>query len=304
MLDFSGSQDLKGEKRYALGIFASVVGIFVNILLSASKFLIGALSGSVAMIADAFNNLLDSASSGITLISLKIASKPADKKHPFGHERMEYVSSMVVSFLILLVGVELFVDSLKILIGITEPRTMRIDSVSLAILAVAILVKLCLGIFYNEIGKKIGSMVLRAAAQDSFMDCIATLAVLVSSILIKFTSCEIVDPIVGILVAMLIVFSGAKILNEMKNTLLGEPPVTETVDKIKAIVDEYPSIVGMHDLMIHNYGPHHCIASFHAEVTGGDDIYLLFNSISELEEKIKKNLGIVCTIHIDFISRE
>lgn len=289
--------DPEARKKY--GTFSSIVGICVNFLLSAIKLMAGLLSSSAAIIADALNNLSDAGSSAITFISFRISSKPADRGHPFGHARMEYISSMVVSFLILLVGVEMIFDSLKTIIGISEPKTIEYTPIVIAILIISIVFKLWLGIFYRKIGTKIKSSVIKASSTDSLFDAISTSAVLISAIVIHYTDLYIIDAIVGIGVSVMILVAGGKILLETKDALLGEGPVDELVESIEKIVSEYSDVEGIHDLMLHNYGPAHFIASFHAEVDGKKDIYLLHDMIDNLERDIKNRLGINCTIHMD-----
>ena len=293
----SNTTDPVVRKNY--GTLSSVVGITVNFILAAFKMLAGLLSGSVAIIADAFNNLCDSGTSVITLISFKISSKPADKEHPFGHARIEYIASMIVSFIILLVGAELLMDSGKTLLGIGEAKSTDITNVTIIILAVSILLKLWLGLFYRKIAKIIDSTVIAAASADSFSDSFATAAVLATSIVIKLTNWVILDAIVGVAVSIPIIIAGLKILNETKDILLGEGPVDETVKDIERIVAEFPDIIGIHDLMVHNYGPNRFVASLHAEVDGKKDIYYLHDMIDNAERKINEELKITCTIHMD-----
>ncbi len=285
--------------RKSYGTLSSVVGIIVNFILAAIKILAGVLAGSVAIIADAFNNLSDSGASVITLISFKLSSKPADKEHPYGHARLEYIASMVVSFIILLVGAELLINSGKTLIGLGEPKSTEISNITIIILSVSILLKFWLGLFYRSISRKIDSTVIAAASTDSFSDSFSTVAVLISSIVIKFTDWQIVDAIVGIAVSIPIIIAGLKILNETKDILLGEGPVDETVEAIAKIIADFPDIIGIHDLMVHNYGPNKFVASLHAEVDGKKDIYYLHDMIDNAERRINEELDIICTIHMD-----
>lgn len=285
--------------RKSYGTLSSVVGIIVNFLLGAMKFLIGFISCSVAIMADAFNNISDAGTSVITLISFKMASKPADKEHPYGHARIEYIASMIVSFIILLVGAELLLDSGKTILGFSDQRQTDISIITIVILAVSIVFKLLLGLFYRKISKIIDSSVIKAAATDSFSDTLSTGAVLISSVIIKLSGWNIIDAIVGVCVSIPIIIAGLRILNETKNVLLGEGPVDETVVKIEKIISEFPDIVGIHDLMVHNYGPNKFVASFHAEVDGKKDIYYLHDMIDNAERRIKEELNIQCTIHMD-----
>ena len=285
--------------RGAIGTFSSFVGIAGNFLLAIIKFVAGFISSSVAIIADAFNNFSDAGSSLITFISFRISAKPADRDHPFGHARMEYISSMIVSFIILLVGFELFIDSGELLLDPSKATPLDLSAPAIIILVVSIIIKLWLGIFFRAMSRKIDSDALSATSTDCFSDTVSTGAVLLSAIVIKLTDWYILDAIVGIAVSILIIIAGTKILNDTKNALLGEAPVGELVDNIKRIVEEYPEIIGMHDLMVHNYGPKKYIASFHAEVDGSDDIYKLHDTIDNAERRLKEELGILCTIHMD-----
>ncbi len=295
---------LTGDVRQKYGTVSAIIGISTNILLSVMKLIIGVLTGSVAIMADALNNLSDAGSAIVSLVSFKLSAKPADRNHPFGHARIEYIASMIVSFLILLVGFEMLTDSIGIIFGLSESQTPTFSLLSLIILGVSVFVKLALSVFYRKIGKKISSSVILASSTDSFFDCISTLAVLISSIVIKYTDYAMIDAAVGLLVSLLILYAGIRTLNETKNSLLGEAPVKETVDSITKIVSEYPEIIGIHDLIVHNYGPEHYIASFHAEVNGKEDIYALHDVIDNVEKRIGKDLNILCTIHLDPISTD
>lgn len=289
----------KPAVREKYGSLASIVGIITNTILSLIKLFIGLITGSLAITADALNNLSDAGASVVSLVSFKMSAKPADRDHPFGHARIEYVASMIVSFLILLVGFETIIDSVKSIFGISENKAPDFTLISLIILGCSILGKLWLAIFYYKIGKKIDSSVIKASSTDSLMDCISTTAVLISSIIIKLTGIEMIDAIMGIAVSGLILFAGIKILSETKNSILGSAPVTKTVEQIKEIVAKEPLVIGMHDLIVHNYGPKKYIASFHAEVDGKEDIFELHDAIDNLERVIINELGILCTIHLD-----
>jgi len=293
-------KNFENEKvRKSYGTLASVVGIVTNFILAVMKLIVGVLASSVSIVADALNNMSDAGSSVITFISFKISSKPADKDHPFGHARMEYICSMIVSFLILLVGFELLSDSGKTLLGMKESEKIDVSVFTIVVLAASILLKLWLGLYNYNIGKKINSGVIKATAMDSLTDSVSTLAVLASAIVIKFTDFVLLDSIVGIGVSCLIIYAGIKILLETKDALLGEAPVDDVVEGIEKVVEQYGEIVGIHDLMVHNYGPKRFIASFHAEVDGKKDIYMLHDMIDNAERQIKEELGIACTIHMD-----
>jgi len=222
---------LTAQTRKKYGTFASIIGIIINILLSLLKLSVGLFTFSVAIIADALNNLSDAGASFISMISFKLASKPADRDHPFGHARLEYVASMIVSFLIMLVGFELLIDSFKAIVGLKEITMPDFGIFPLILIGISIIGKLWLSLFYNKIAKKIDSKVIKAASVDSLTDCISTTAVLISSIIVKVTDFALLDSIVGLVVAVLIIIAGAKILNETKNSILGEAPVKETVEE-------------------------------------------------------------------------
>lgn len=292
-----GSENAHAREK--LGSFAGLVGILGNLLLALMKLIVGLLAGSVAIIADALNNLSDAGSAIVTLISFRMAAKPADRDHPFGHARIEYIASMIVSFLILLVGSELFLDSVKKLLSPEKATVQGIGIFTLVVLGASIVGKLLLSIFYRSVGNEIGSPTLKASAQDSLFDCISTTAVLICSVVVKFTGFVILDAIVGLGVSVLIFVAGIRILNETKNSLLGEAPVDKTVEAITEIVNRYPEALGIHDMMIHNYGPNHFIASLHVEVDGSADMFELHDCIDNIERTVQNELGILCTIHMD-----
>ena len=285
--------------REKLGGFAGLVGILANLLLALMKLIVGLLAGSVAIIADALNNLSDAGSAIVTLVSFRMAAKPADRDHPFGHARIEYIASMVVSFLILLVGSELFIDSVKKLFSSEANEMGEIGVFTFAVLAASIILKFLLSAFYRSVGKEVNSPTLKASAQDSLFDCISTAAVLICSVIVKFTGFLALDAIVGLGVSVLIFVAGVRILNETKNSLLGEAPVDQTVEAIVEIVNRYPEALGIHDMMIHNYGPMRLIASLHVEVDGSADMFELHDCIDNIEKTIQHELNILCTIHMD-----
>lgn len=284
--------------RLRYGTMVSVVSILCNLFLSAGKFVFGLLLGSIALMADGVNNLSDAGSALVSLVSFRIAAKPADRDHPFGHARIEYVASMIVSFLVLLVGVELLSTSVDKIFHPAPPDD-RYLVASIIVLSVSILIKLWMGLLNRKIGKKIDSAVMRAAATDSLTDCVSTAAVLVSTVLYATFGWDFLDGWFGLFVAVLILVAGCRILNETKNSILGEGPVSETVDSIRRIVAEYPVALGIHDLIVHHYGPGHTIASLHVEVDGAKDAFETHDSIDNIERRINAELGILCTIHTD-----
>lgn len=284
--------------RSAYGTLVSVVGILLNVLLFAAKFTVGTLFGSVSITADAVNNLSDAGSQIISLVSFRISAKPADREHPFGHARIEYVTSMIVSFLILLIGIELLKESVA---KIFSPEPPERSWIAVAVLGGSILVKLWLGLFNKQIGKRIDSTVMRATATDCLSDALSTTAVLISSlILLLFPTVTLnLDAYMGVIVAVLILVAGGKILLETKNSILGEAPSDEIVKQISDIVEATPDALGLHDLTVHNYGPGHIIAALHVEVDGKKDIFSTHDMIDNMERKLREEHGIEATIHMD-----
>ena len=286
---------INDNKRAKYGSLMGIVGISVNVFLSALKFISGIFSSSIAIMADAVNNLSDAASSVISLVCFKISEKPADRKHPFGHARIEYFASMIVSIIILLVGFSLLRDSID---KIIDPTATEFKIVSIVILSVAVICKLGLGVFNRIIDKKIDSPVARAAAADSFADSIATFAVLASQLVLFFFDLDL-DAYLGILVSVLIFIQGIKSLNESKDLILGEAPSDEICEKIKSTVSEYPQALGIHDLIVHNYGPGRTFVSVHVEVDGQADIFETHDVIDNIEKRFREEFGYMCTIHLD-----
>ena len=285
--------------RRAFGVLVSVVGILLNVLLFAIKLVAGTLSGSISIRADAVNNLSDALSSVIALISFKIAAKPADRDHPFGHARIEYVASMAVSFLILFIGVELVRGSVEKLIA---PVAITFSWLTVAILSVSILLKLWLALFNRTIGQRIDSEVMRATAIDCLADAGATAAVLLATLGTLVLPAHIsryTDPVMGLLVAALIFVAGLRALGETKNSILGTAPSKETVDTIRRVVAEYPDALGIHDLAVHSYGPGRTLASLHVEVDGKRDIFETHDTVDRIERRLRYEHGIECTIHLD-----
>lgn len=288
--------DLKNPAtRRAFGTLSSVTGIILNAFLSLFKLVAGSLTASISIVADAVNNLSDAGSQVVSLISFKISAKPADRDHPFGHARMEYVASMIVSFIILTIGFELFRSSFD---KILHPSATEFSIVAIIILAVSIAVKLWLAIFNRKIGKRINSSVIRATAVDSLSDAAATSAVLISMIISYYTGFA-TDGYMGVIVSVFIFIAGIKILAETKNSILGSPPDKETLDEICRITSEYPEILGIHDMIVHNYGAGNTIASLHAEVDGSENVFITHDVIDNLEKRLFLELGVRATVHMD-----
>ena len=274
---------------------AGFTGILLNVLLFAGKLVLGILAGSVAIIADAFNNISDAGSSIIALIGFRLANKPVDKEHPLGHGRLEYVTGFIVDMLIILVGFELLTSSID---KIANPALPNVGNITLAILGVAILVKLWLFFFYNKIGNAIDSSSIKASGFDSLCDCVATALVMLSAIVARVWSVGI-DGYAGILVAAFIIFTGVKAAKETIDLLLGSPPSKEFIDGIYDFVKAYPSVIGIHDVMVHDYGPGRQIVSFHAEVPSDSDINHAHEEVDQLERDMHAAFGCIVTVHLD-----
>ncbi len=274
---------------------AGFTGIIMNFLLFVGKLTMGLVSASVAIIADAFNNISDAGSSVVALIGFRLANKPVDKEHPLGHGRLEYVSGFIVDALIILVGAELLKSSIEKIVNPTLPS---VGVATLIILSVAILVKVWLFFFYRKIGKKIRSASINAAASDSLTDCIATTLVLVSALVARIWGVAI-DGWAGILVAAFILYTGIKAAKETIDLLLGSPPDPEFIENIYEFIKDYKKIVGIHDVMVHDYGPGRQIVSFHAEVPSDSDINVAHEEVDQMERDMHEKFGCIVTVHLD-----
>ncbi len=283
------------EERRSCGSAVAYIGIALNFLLAVIKLIAGIISGAISITADAMNNLSDAGSQVVSLISFKISAKPADRDHPFGHARIEYVASMIVSFLVLTVGFELLSESVT---KILSPVKATYTTLVLVILGVSIVVKLWLFAFGRAAAKKLKSDVIRAASADSLSDAIATSAVLVAAVISSLTGFE-TSAYMGVAVAVIIFIAGIKILNDTKNSILGSAPEPEVVEGIVAITKEYPEILSIHDMVVHNYGPGNTIASFHAEVDGAADVFVTHDVIDVVEKRLYTDLGVRATVHMD-----
>ncbi|MBP3375414.1 MAG: cation transporter [Clostridia bacterium] len=284
------------EVRRAYGTLGSVVGIILNIILAAGKCVVGLLFGAISLTADGINNLSDAGSQIISFISFKMAAKPADRDHPFGHARIEYVASMIVSFFILLVGWNVLSESVA---KIFDPETKTTFSwIMIIVLGVSVVVKLWLCLFNRRLADRIGSSVMKATAADSLSDAIATAAVLVAMLVFKFTGFD-ADGYMGVIVAVIIFIAGIKILNETKNAILGESADPEIVDSVKKIVAEFPDALGIHDMVVHSYGPGQTIVTLHIEVDGEKSVFDSHDMIDSIERRLNVELGIQSNIHMD-----
>lgn len=286
--------------RGRYGVLGSVVGVICNLLLFAAKFILGAFSNSIAITADAFNNLSDVGSSLVTLVGFKMAAKPADRDHPFGHGRIEYLSGLVVSFFILFVGLEIGKTSLQ---KIFNPEPVVFSLFVVAGLVLSIFVKLWLGAFNRRLGKKIGSTAMQASAVDSISDVCSTSVTLISVIAARFTSLP-VDGVMGVVVAVFILAAGCGIAKDTLNPLLGVKPNPALVKRIQEMVLAYDGILGIHDLIVHDYGPSRRFASVHAEVSVHIDIIHSHDIIDRAERAIAQELNVELVIHLDPIETD
>lgn len=294
--DYKNAADPMVRRKYInLG---SIVGILCNMVLFLIKLTIGLLAGSVSILADAFNNLTDIGSSVVTMIGFKLSIKPADKEHPFGHGRFEYMSAMLVAIIILFVGFELLKSSVD---KIFNPTELKVESFTIVLLFISVIIKLWMFLFNKKLGKAINSMSLIATAQDSVNDSVATLAVLVSILTFSIFNLNI-DPYIGVLVALFILYSGIKTIKETLDPLLGMPPKKETIEAITTMVLSNENFVGIHDLIVHNYGPGRSFASLHVEVPSDADIVACHEDVDACEKKIHSLLGIETVIHMDPIA--
>lgn len=286
------------ETRQAYGMLCGSVGIFFNVLLAIGKCIAGFLSGSIAIMADAANNLSDAGSSLIVLFGFKLAGQKPDPDHPFGHGRVEYISGLLVSVLIIYMAIELLKSSVN---AILHPSEVSFEPVILVILLVSILVKFYMFLYNRKFGKKIRSEAMLATSMDSLSDMGATAVVLVSMLVSHYTSLQI-DGICGVLVALLIFYAGYTSAKETINPLLGQPPEPEFVKRIEEIVEAEKEIIGIHDLIVHNYGPGRIMISLHAEVPADGDILALHDVIDNVEHQLKSELHCAAVIHMDPVS--
>lgn len=286
------------EVRQKYGVLTSVVGIGLNILLFLGKYVVGVLSGAVSVIADALNNLSDACSSFMTLLGFHFAGKKPDTDHPFGHGRIEYIAGLGVSALILLMGAELFQSSVK---KIIYPETMEVTTITFVMLAASILVK-CYMAFYNRsIGKKIESAAMKTTATDSLSDCISTSVVFISMIIFKLSGINI-DGWSGLFVSILILIAGFTSAKETISPLLGTAPEKEFIEAIEKTVLAHDIVSGIHDMMVHDYGPGRKIISLHAEVPGNMDVFKIHDEIDLIEQELKEQFECEAVIHMDPIA--
>ncbi len=285
----------EAELRKAYGILCGAVGIGFNILLFLGKFFAGTISGSIAITADAFNNLSDAGSSFVTLLGFHLAGQKADAGHPFGHGRIEYLSGLAVSMLILLMGFELMQSSVS---KILHPVPVDSSALVIVILCVSIAVKLYMASYNSRLGKKLNSAAMQATAMDSLSDTVATTAVLAATLVSRFTGLMI-DGWCGLLVALFILWSGVHAAKETIDPLLGTPPTHEFVEQIRGLVMAHPAVIGIHDLIVHDYGPGRMMISLHAEVSASENVLDLHDEIDNIENELREKLGCEAVIHMD-----
>ena len=294
---FYGEMDMSDEKavRRAYGTACSGAGIGFNVLLFAGKLIAGMLSGSVAIVSDAFNNLSDAGSSIISLVGFKLSNKKSDPQHPFGHGRLEYISGLCVSFLIILMGVELGKASIE---KIIEPAQVKFSLLTAAILAASIIVKLYMALYNSRIGKRLNAVTMKAMAKDSLSDAVATSVVLMSMIVAKLADIAI-DGYCGVIVAAFILFTGITAARDTISPLLGQKPDSEFIEEVMRIVNAHKEIIGTHDLVVHDYGPGRLMITLHAEVDADMDILVAHDAVDNIENELREKLGCSAVVHMD-----
>ena len=302
MITFLASLFIKDSKNYkepsvrqAYGVLSGAVGIGLNILLFFGKWLAGTISGSIAIIADAFNNLSDAGSSIITLIGFRLSGQEPDPEHPFGHGRMEYISGLLVSVAILVMGFELIGSSIG---KLRSPEPIESSALVFGILIASILVKLYMFFYNHSLSKKIESAAMKATSVDSLSDTVATMLVLIATLISKYTGL-LLDGWFGILVGLFILYTGGSTLKETIDLLLGQPPKQEFIDEVKEIVLGHSMVHGVHDLIVHDYGPGRVMISLHAEVDVNGDIQDIHEQIDHIEHELQEKLHCSATIHMD-----
>ena len=288
------SDEHKCRERY--GVIGGAVGIVCNIILCIFKFAVGYLTGSVSITADAVNNLSDAGSNVVAIAGAKLSNKPVDKEHPFGHGRMEYISALVVAFLIFLMGFELAKTSLE---KIIEPQSVNFNPIYLIVLAVAVGGKLWLAHFNGVLFKMTGNINMKAVKKDCLNDAVSTIATMVALVISEFSGFKMIDGAMGMAVSVIIILAGVDIVKDIMGPLLGQAPSKELVEEIEKIIVSKEGIVGIHDLIVHDYGPGRRIASVHAEVPADGDIVELHDIIDNIEVEIMEKLGILICIHTD-----
>ena len=285
----------QAQVRTSYGILSSVVSVICNVILFAIKIFIGLTIHSISVMADAFNNLSDASSGIISFIGVKLANKPADKEHPFGHGRFEYLSAFVVAFLVIQVGFTCFKNSIS---KIINPTSTEFNIILIVILSISVLLKIWLGLFHRKLGERIHSSVMKATATDAFGDVLITTVTIVAIVVEELTGLK-VDGGMGLIVSLFVLYSGYNIAKETIEPLIGEAVEPEVYAQITTMVESYEGIIGSHDLIVHNYGPTHTMASIHAEVPNDIGIEAAHEIIDEIERDILKELDVFLVIHMD-----
>ncbi|MGN0791118.1 MAG: cation diffusion facilitator family transporter [Christensenellales bacterium] len=291
--DYQNTSD--PEVRFRYGIAAGVFGIVSNTVLCVFKILVGILSGSVAIVADAVNNLSDAASSIVTVFGFKLSNRPADREHPYGHERYEYIAAFIIAFAVVLIGALLLKQSIE---KIITPEGITVSVYTYVVLVVAIVLKIVQGLLYRDFGKSINSEALRASAADSRNDVFTTIAVLISTIVIDTTGVNI-DGYAGLVVSIVIIVFSLKLLKDTVNPLLGTVPDKALVGKIAEKLSSYEVVLGFHDLMIHSYGPAITYASVHVEVDAKENVIEMHDAIDNIERDFMNDMNVHLVIHMD-----
>lgn len=284
------------DERESMSALSGIFGIICNAILCIFKFVVGSISGSVSITADAVNNLSDAGSGIVTVVSSKLSNKPVDEEHPFGHGRIEYISALIISFFIFIMSFELAKSSVE---KIISPAEVNFNIWYIIVLAAAIMVKLYMAVLNHKLYKKTQNINLKAVRQDSLNDCIATSATIIALLISTLTSFNRADGIIGLVVAIVIFISGINILKDISDKLLGQAPDKELVNNIEKIMLSEDMIIGVHDLIVHDYGPNRIIASAHAEVPSDGDIIEIHDVIDNVEKSISEQLKIVMCIHMD-----
>jgi len=291
--DYKNTKDPKVIKRY--GLLASIIGLILNFILFVMKITIAFFSGSVSIVSDAFNNLSDASSSVITMIGFKMSSKPADKEHPYGHQRIEYICAFIISIIILFIGVELGFSSIN---KIINPQEFEFNYLMISILIITIFIKLWLGLFYKKTSKKINSLSLKASSKDSINDTITTSIIIIGLFIGKLFDINL-DGYLGLLVCIYILYGGIGLIKETINKLIGGTPDSELIDKIKADLLKEKQILDIHDVLYHYYGGGQIYVSLHAEVDSSLSLITAHDIVDNLEKRIKKEYGVELVVHID-----
>ena len=291
--NYQDTEDL--QVRTAYGVLSSFAGICCNVLLFIAKVAIGMVMNSISVTADAFNNLSDAASSVISFVGVKMADKPADEEHPFGHGRMEYIAALIVSFLVIEVGFTFFKSSIG---KIGDPETMNFDLIPFLILLLSVAVKLWMGMFNRKLGKRIDSKVLLATSTDSLGDVVTTSVTIMSILVYRFLGWNI-DAVMGILVSLVVMWAGIGIARDTLEPLIGQAGDPKLAARIRKEVESYDGIVGTHDMILHSYGPGRTMASLHAEVPRDRDIEDSHEVIDQAEREVSRKLGVFLVIHMD-----